>query len=249
VFLFSREKIEEREPRFAAHELVPVYKQHLELAAAKAPTNLWFSVALPKYSYDFQKKAITFQPERSNRLGEHLEESDGLDVLRPVSADFYRLSNRARETANYATFDIGRGMQSLQQPSTRPDSPTNAWRGMFSIGSSSDALPWPNVLAADRQLRLASLPLDVKVAEQLARGQAYRTTSAGLTARVFMTVTGADVGSVRIDPQYTQRFSVLFVQIRRVEVHGPEGELLASLQGASLPAPAPAAAKGAALRQ
>jgi hypothetical protein len=51
-----------------------------------------------------------------------------------------------------------------------------------------------------------------------------------------MTAEGAELGSMKID-RLTRRFAVLFVRIRKIDVLGPDGELLTSIQGSSLPAP------------
>ena len=239
VFLFSRTAVQDRQPSFAAQELVSVYAQHLKLASAMAPTNVWMSVPLPKYGYDFQSKAIRFQPQGSDpssssrqTAAQPLEQADagagpGIDILRPFSYDM--LPDRARGTVNYS---FGR----LEHAPQRTDSPTNGWREFLSsIGSSDNTLAWPTMLAADRQLRLSSFPVDVKVAEALAKRERAGPVSAGLIARVFMVVDGGDVASRKIDQNTTYRFSMLFARIRKVEIHGPDGELLTSIPASSLP--------------
>ncbi len=51
VFLFDRQKIEGRQADFAARELAGVVKKQLQMAAAKAPTKLYFDVRFPS-NYD-----------------------------------------------------------------------------------------------------------------------------------------------------------------------------------------------------
>ena len=230
VFLFSRKQVEDREPRFAAHELVSVYKQHLNLAAAKAPSTLWLSLQLPPYTYDFQGKALRFSSKPPSRVAEDVEPADGLDILHRAS-DALALPARAQATANYSTFGAVRSMRQSDAAPTRPDSPTNTWRSAFVIGSSADTFPWVEVLAADRQLRLASLPIDLKVAERLVK------TSADLRARVFLTAEGAELGTAKVERKLTRKFAVLFVRVQRIQVLGPDDELLKEIHGSSLPAP------------
>jgi len=234
VFLFSRKQVEDRDPRFAAQELVSVYKQHLELAAARVPSTLWLSLPLPSYTYDFQAKALRFSSKPTGRIAKDVDPADGVDILHRAS-DALALPARARTTANYSTFGAVRSMRQSDAAPVRPDSPTNTWRSAFSIGSSADTFPWVEVLATDRQLRLTSLPIDIKVAERLTK------TSADLRARVFLTAEGAELSTAKVDRKLTRKFTVLFVRVQRIEVLGPDDELLKEIPGASLPAPAEAA--------
>ena len=66
AFLFARKSVEGREASFAAQELVPVYKRHLDTAVAKAPTKLFITLAVPAAGYDFSSKSIRFLQAGTN---------------------------------------------------------------------------------------------------------------------------------------------------------------------------------------
>lgn len=240
VFLFSRSSVEGREPRFAARELISVYRRHLELASAKAPTNIWMTLPLPKHAYDFQTGSIRFYPmgfdpffASAEAAAETLARTanqapQGVEIAARLSSEMaygqVSLPAGANDAANYS---LGR----LPEPDERVDSPTNDWR------SGVARLLSGGVLAADRQFRLAPIPLDLKVAEALSFREARRESGAGLQARVVMTVRRADVGSVRVDRETLHRYPVLFVNVRRVDIIGPDNEVLRTVAGPSLPAP------------
>ena len=234
VFLFSRKQVEDREPRVAAHELVSVYKQHLDLAAARVPSTLWLSLPLPSFTYDFQAKALRFPSKPTARSAKDVDPASGHDILHRAS-DALALPARAGATANYSTIGAVRSMRQADAAPVRADSPTNTWRSAFAIGSRADTFPWVEVLAADRQLRLTPVPIDAKVAERLTK------TSADLRARVFLTTEGAELSTAKVDRKLTRKFAVLYVHVQRIEVLGPNDELLAEIQGASLPIPDKAA--------
>ncbi len=59
VFLFARDKIQDRQPEFAARELAPVVKKQLQMAVAQAQTKLYFDVQL-RTNYDVSQAAIRF---------------------------------------------------------------------------------------------------------------------------------------------------------------------------------------------
>lgn len=235
VFLFSRKQVEDRLPRYAAQELLPVFEQHLRLVAAKAPVAFWLSVPLPRFEYDFQAKAIRFSTVETGRPARGSVPTDGIDLFNLPGRD-YPLPARAAGTATYLTSRAVQFMRRGQSAaaSSKSESPTHAWRNAFTIGSSADPVPAAMVLASDRQLRLASIPMDVKLAEQLEKNSATDQ----LSARVFVTVDGVEVVTNRIGRSDEYRLAVLFVRVRKVDVIGPEDKVLHSIAGSSLPAPA-----------
>ena len=159
AFLFARKSVEGREASFAAQELVPVYKRHLDTAVAKAPTKLFITLAVPAAAYDFSSKSIRFLQAGTNvQQGQPYE--GGIELLESTDHPKFEglvLPASARSTANYHLFGAVQSMHRADPPSSNPGvnlntmSPTQSWRSYFSIGSSSagegENIPYVEVLA------------------------------------------------------------------------------------------------------
>ena len=159
AFLFARDKIEGRQAGFAAQELAPVAKRHLEMAVAAAPTNLWFPMKLVSWDYDFAAQAINF------RVGEMLKTPKGW-----FDDSYTVMPPSASATANHAPMSTVDGPAS-QQKELRPGLPepsgTEKWRQQLQFFAGG-LIPNYGALALDRQLFLKSIPVDSKTAERLA---------------------------------------------------------------------------------
>ena len=150
AFLFARDKIEGRQAGFAAQELAPVAKQHLEMAVAAAPTNLWFPMKLVPWDYDFAAQAINF------RVGEMLETPKGW-----FDDSYTVMPPSASATANHAPIstvdgpasqakEFGQASPSQVAPKSGASSSNSSLAGSFqttvrwhSIGNcSSSRFPW-----------------------------------------------------------------------------------------------------------
>ena len=251
AFLFSRKSVEGRDASFAAQELVPVYKRHLDAAAAKAPTKLFMTLAVPAAGYDFASKSIRFLQAGTNvQQGRPYE--GGVELLESTDHPKFEgllLPSSARTTANYHLFGAVQSMHRADPPSANPGvnlnvmSPTQSWRSYFSIGSSSagegENIPYVEVLALDRQLRLASIPLDSARAEKIAKASHYATmgTISGLSARVYFDADRVELSHRTVGGRKA-RYGLLFARLQRIDIHGPDNELLTSFTPDSLPAPA-----------
>jgi hypothetical protein len=246
VFMFSRASIEGREARFAAQELVAVYKQYAQAAAARAATRLWIPIRLPDYAYDFNTRSIRFPSQPGG----------GIELMASTDNPIFQwvLPPAARSTANYTLFGVvGSADRSPDPPMTKPgisqgeSSPTHNWRSQFAIGASGagegGALPNVELLALDRQLRLASIPIDPAVAERLAKADYYATTGrmTGLTARVSIDADRVELGERTIERTRPAKYGVLFARVQKVEILDPKGAVLVSFTPDRLPAPSPPA--------
>jgi hypothetical protein len=256
AFLFSRKSVEGRDASFAAQELVPVYKQHLDAAVAKAPTKLFITLPVPAAGYDFASKSIRFLQAGTNvQQGRPYE--GGTELLQSTDDPRYEgltLPPSASATANYHLFGAVQSMHRADPPSSMPGvnlnivSPAQSWRSYFSIGSSGSGegenIPYVEVLALDRQLRLASIPLDPARAEKIAKASNYATmgTISGLTAKVFFDADRVELSQRNIGG-LKARYALLFARLQRIDIHGPDNELLTSFTSDVLPAPAARPAK------
>ena len=240
VFLFARDKVNHREARFAAQELVPVFTRHLRAAAVKAPTRYWLSVRLPPFDYDFQAKAIRFLKEGVVFVSPTPAFREGHDLLHPIvnASAGYALMDRASAAATYSLLGV---VPSIQQDDSaasaaKPDSPTVAWRGLFPMGVSAGPLPPAELIAFDRQLRLGAIPLDSGRAEKLVQHNAYKQTRGGLTARLFFEVHGVELATQRAD-RTPRKLAVLLARLGTIDILDPDDAVLASIKAAALPTP------------
>jgi hypothetical protein len=237
VFLFSRDKIEGREPSFAAQELLPVYKRHLDMAIAKAPTQFWFSVPLG-FNYDFASKSLRL----SGGMARRADRPDDTDLVAPIPSEpEVALPEGARGRAVYG---IGSGPTG-QRVDTRsvppglainPPSASDSWRGFATIGSSWRKIPLPAIVALDRRLKVDSIPMEPARAEQLVKAQTASPGSIRLSALVYFDAERVDIGSTAIDRQ-RQPAAVLLAKVQKIEIVDSGNQVLATIEGSALPAP------------
>lgn len=240
-FIFSKEAIEGRNPEFAAHELVPLIKQFLKLAASKAPTNYWFDVRLPGWDYDFNAKAIRFDNPRTSGF------ASNVNLLRPVSdavfvappkgsqADGRLLPADARSHLNYDFFteddrNVTPTLPSEKQPGVEMQSPAQGWRDDFPMLGPS--FPSFQALALGRQLAISGIPIDPKSAERLMNGQslhgphsAKTGSRVAFTARVYIHTNRVEIETMPGGQKWSDAF--MFASVQKVEILGLHDELIA----------------------
>ncbi len=250
VVLFARKAIEGRNPEFAAQELAPVMKKQLQMAAAKAPTSFCFTVALPAWDYDFEAKAIRFRQQgQSGKAGDfRLLQSvaNPIFIAPPQSSrDFATLlpaSMSSSLTYSLVGLRTPLGPQAklgVRLPGATAD---QSWRGDFPTIAQSpggpDAFPDPLNLALDRELNIASVPTDPKIAERLMNGQSLTGSGAGdrsqvrLSARVYIDVDRVALGQDFYEGKSTP-FTVAVARLHKVEIRGLNDELITTLDAAS----------------
>lgn len=236
VFLFAEESIRGRDPEFVAHELTSVTKSQLELAAAKAPRNLWLDVQLPAGDYDFESKAIRFWPVGTSG-GKF---ADRIDLLQPIREPAYTpFPREGRAFGMTLPLDAGTKLayfkgdyeRLLKEPSTtRPGAQTqtapmgpllaDSWRQHF-WPSSGQLLPYLQALAFDRQLQIGSIAIDEKTAEKL------RAKMQSLRARVYFQAERIELGEQAYEQTRTP-VSVLFARLIKIDITTIDGERVAS---------------------
>ena len=242
VFLFSRDKIEGREPSFAAQELVPVYNRQLEMAVSKAPTKFWLAVPLAGFNYDFANRALRISGVASGRRP---EDSDLLGA--PPSEPEVALPEGARGRAVYSLLGAPQVTQRYEAKSAKPGVPvpsrlpTDDWRSFASIGSSWRKIPLPGLLALDRRAHLESIPMEPSSAEPLVKAQTARPGTPVLSARVYFDAERVDIGST-VGERQREPAAVLIAKLQRIEVVDSSDRVVATIDGAALPAPAARAA-------
>jgi len=241
VFLFTRERIEGRDHRFAAQELGSVYGRHLRMAAAKAHTGLSLRLRMPPGAYDFQAKALRFLPQGAS-VGSGHPLAQQLDLLDGAERypEHYRVPQEASDRATYML--MGLDLRRAEPPSTKPgvamkDTPTDAWRGRVSIGASSNAVPLVELLALDRRLQVATVPIEASRAEALTKRQPLMPAIDGFTAEVFFEAERVVLGERMVARKPTKN-AMLLARVQRVDIFDPDGKIITSIPAALLPAPA-----------
>jgi len=236
VFLFSRDKIEGREPSFAAQELMPVFKRHLDMATSKAPTQFWFSVPLG-FNYDFASKSLRLSGGGLRRP----ENPDDTDLVASIPSEpEVALPESARGRAVYR---VGGGPTNQKAepappgvPFGAPVSPTDTWRGLAVIGSSWRKIPLSAILALDRRLQVVSIPMEPARAEQLVKAQTAAAGRGGLSARVYFDAERVDIGSAAYDRQ-REPTAVLLAKVQKIDIVDSGNQVVATIAGDKLPVP------------
>jgi hypothetical protein len=235
AFLFSKDKIEGRDPNFAARELASVAKKQLQLATKRIPTHFYFSEQLPLWKYDFGSSAFKFDGTQ--------QMPGKINLMMPIydpeakvgAKDFYtRLPAQAKELVPYV---LGPALQHQMPPENNPGAPVpygsaeTAWKENFIWGN----IPEPVVFAIDRQLRLSSVPVDAKRAEEVSK-------LGGLaTARVFFTADHIALENPAAPVERASR-TVLFAKLEKVDIVDREGALIVTLKPETFPSASAAAA-------
>ena len=242
VYLFDHDKIQGRQPEFAAREMVPVIKKQILAAAAKAPNHLYLDVRL-NAKYDLDMGAVVFLPQSG---GQPL---DSLDLLRPMTLTVFapnRVENlpppadrdyhimlpaAARATANYL---LTGGLDDVAE--ARPGvilygfDPAQMWRKDIAGNTFDMRAPPLGGFALDRQVKLTTIPLDARKAEPLV--QALRN----LHARVYFSAQKMDLFQISYERQWKPAQGLLFAHVEKVEILGPKDEAIATIAAAQLPA-------------
>jgi Domain of unknown function (DUF4852) len=242
VFLFTRDRIEGRDHRFAAQELGPAYGRHLRMAAAKAHTSLSLRLRMPPGAYDFQAKALRFLPQGAS-VGSGHPLAQNLDLLDSVEQypEHYRPPQEASGRATYMLMGLSAELRRAEPASTKPgiamqDAPTDAWRGRIAIGASSTPVPLVELLALDRRAQISTVPIDAARAEALVRRQPGLPAIDGFTATLFFEAERVVLGE-RMVARKPTRNAVLLARVKRVDVFDPDGKLITSFPADSLPPP------------
>ena len=205
MFLFPKSAESGRDTIFAAHEVAPIMKQQLEAAARRESPDLWFQVELKPTKYDMDASALMFKTEDlvdRNQLGAGFANADSL-----FGYSLFKLQERLPREVQRRVGAYRKNFAALSR-----------WREMIGFKASADTL------ALDRQLRITTIPVDIKTAERLR----LRAGSI-LEARIHVHVQGS-----KQLPGSTNRY-VLFAGLKKVEVLTRSGEVIASIPGSTFP--------------
>jgi hypothetical protein len=237
VFLFSRDKIEGRDPEFAAHDLIPVVRRQFEMAVKKMPTHFYFTETLSPWDYDFDTKSIRFSGPpgvtRHNLMA---------PIFDPESKQGYRqqfdaLPAKARAMMDYHMGTGGAGavpyynvIEHEIPGDVNPGSlggggyqPSRGWKESFAFAR----LPEPDIIALDRQVQITTIPIDPARAEQVHK------QGGPLSARIYFVVDRIALQH----PTKGDNETMVYARLEKVEILTRAKEVLASFKAESFPAP------------
>jgi hypothetical protein len=241
VFLFARDRIQDREPEFAARELAPVVKKQLQMAVARAQTKLYFDVQL-RTNYDVNQSAIRFLQNTS-------QPADTIDLLTDMKQVTFApgpVQNlQPPSDRDYHTIlpPAARSMANCNRPVAIPDTPLarpgvivygadpeEVWRKGITGNTQDIKMLSLGGFALDRQLKLSAVPLDAKRAEPLMK------LLRNLHARVFISADRMDMFQTAYERKVTPQ-ALMFAHVQKVDILGPKDEMIATIAASSLPVP------------
>jgi hypothetical protein len=195
VFLFNRESVEGRQPEFAARELLPVFRRHLEAATARAPSTFWFNARI-NLKYDFATSTFRSSLPSGNI---DLLNTAPLTGVGPDNNGYLSLGDLPETVQTRANYVLA-----LAQPPALPTQTDNTgihlpglvlrvqeqlllpvWQSGFSQllqgqTAGDTRLPPLAVLSMDRQLQIPPIAMDAARAEaitkQLSAGGTVKAT-------------------------------------------------------------------------
>lgn len=242
VFLFSRDKIiEGRDPEFLARELLPVWKRHLEaILAKKPPERMRMSGFFPEPKYDFDTQSLQL-PNYNKKTGKSY-------LFTPIVFPDSSLRNIVLPQS-VRTSVLYRSVYG-KHPELKTTSPGNLMEYHYGHYYSPDTwrsiarryTSMKQVLALDRRLVLASIPVAASKAEDLlgrisrARQHARqkRKGDYSIEARLIFEPVRTELGTVV--QQYpihkkgtTKPSPILFGRVIRVDLLMADGQLITSL--------------------
>src|SRR5882762_845498 len=226
--LFSRDKVEDRDPEFAAHELVSVVKRQVEMATKKVPTHFYFTETLPTWQYDFDAKSIRFPgPSGATRLNLLMPTCDP-ETTKGCRDILSALPPKARVMVAYSMAGGGESLNYnvIQHHTPDDDNPGNKLGGYtpppyaWKQGLSSAGLPEPTTIALDRQVQITAVPIDS------ARAEAVHKEGGQLSARVFFAVDHIELQH----PAKNDNTTMAFGRLEKVEILTRSKEVLVSLK-------------------
>ncbi|MCU0229361.1 MAG: hypothetical protein MUF01_17170 [Bryobacterales bacterium] len=205
AFVFSKEAIINRNAEFAARELAPVFKSHLDAAAGKVPSRLHFDILLPGAAYDFSTGQVRFLKEGTardfNGRYEFVADSGPLLDMKSLVPKWPVLpGERGRHVYWYGSKrhkvlqlqrsgEIASRDAAFRFSRRVNENPGKRWRSLLEAGDI-----WPlELFAFDRELKIGGIPLAQAQAEKLDVSNQY------LTATVVFTV--EDVESAEVAPE------------------------------------------------
>ncbi len=230
VFIFSREKIEGREPKFVAKDLLHVWKQHRKAVFARQPQRgrMYISEFFKNCMYDFDTQSLKLMPEAGYNSvlfnPRRKMKSGKLSFLYTLPSSFFReeFPGKIRKTNRIPNIIF----------KSRP----NRWIDKIDKNSIDtypkyQLLEHKNTLVLDHRLGPASIPMNQSKAEALIKKLKKITGTYKIEARLTIKPirTEISIEKNRYDKRkYNSVFPTLIGDMVSVEFLTATGEVVAS---------------------
>lgn len=238
VFMFSRDKIANKLPEFAARELYPVYRQHLAHAVAALPTAFYMVSALSTPRYDFENGEIVFdgkmtsQPNNTGVLFQPVQKIEYVAPgAKPKGAEYHTTYlNAGDPMLSVYRYNFQERQQVLEKPPARPQNlagssnagASSGWQYNLAHIDQKTGIPSLRAVGFDRVLTIPRLAMSQKEAEKvLSKGGG------------FWAIVEFDAERATAIPG--SKHATLIAKLRRVRVIDASRRTIASLGPESFP--------------
>ncbi len=241
VFMFSRDKVVNKLPEFAARELDSVYRQHLTHAVATLPTSFYLLAALPMPRYDFDSGEIVFdlsQYGQPIKNGELLQPVQNIEYVAPgttLSNPHYKTTylNAGDPVLSVYQYSFQEQQQVLEKPPARPHnmahsgnaSALNGWRDSLRHVDQKLGVPRLGTVGLDRVLTMPRLAMSSDQAQQVLSKGGKFLAIVEFDAERATAVPGA-------------KSATLIAKLKRVRVIDDSRQTIANLGAESFPSAA-----------
>lgn len=228
VHVFPRERIEGREPEFAARDVLDIYRASIEAAAARAPRTVYIRERLPEPRYDHASGELFFPPESESDRDKGKEWSmralSRITTVAPQAEAGNRPSSRVAYVPPGMEGHIFYRLGSIGDTDTIGDNgvkPTPLGQGQIgkmwrqTVWSVRDDRP-RRILALDRVLDTPRLPMPAAQAEKIV---ASRDSLTGIIT--------LDIDHAQASP--ANGGSMIVTRLRDVKVMGKDGSVIATV--------------------
>ncbi len=233
LFIFAREKIEGRDPKVAARELLPVWKQHCDAVFERPPQEgkILVSEFFKSYVYDFETQSLRLKPEVGKKSDlfnrERNPDSDQQTFLYTLPGSFLRegvFSNerwRRNRIPNIISSSLpGRWLEHFIKTSSYSK-------------SKYEILAYESALSLDHLLGPASIPMRQDEAKDLIKKVKNMPQNYYFEARLIIEPIRTEF---RLKENSRNRvFPLLFGDLVRVEYLTPAGEVITSFGPDTIP--------------
>lgn len=252
VFVFSRDAVVGRDPKFVARELVTVWKRHLAAVLKKVPSQLHISTQIVDAAYDFDRQSVEISPAYKGKISSpNYQRQDSPDLFKPYLEPSFEAPELKKWPSSGAFIFPGSVRNALlyrpevvRSNQTKNKQHMSAARNDEKYGATfwRDALShqvhviW---LALDRRLSLASLKMDPSAGERFVN----QFRASGLEVRVTFEAVRADLGRlVYRNKQPEVKAPIVIGRVQNISLMNREKKVLSSFKPSDFPSASSVAA-------
>jgi len=246
--VFDRDDVEGRDSAFAARELAPKFRRHLEKLAAGLPNKytLEFLHRAQAYTYDFDHGIIynrgnTWLPCNPETGGPCLPKGSNTKGMGThffiLGGNQVRTNQKNKQHNRFAEFEGYFVARPPEPPHVDPLNPNPYGYPISMIRAGN--VKAPSMVAFDRDIAMLSMKMDTADAEAL-KGPPPLTKAEMMAGKVQVSPHDRKVRSVlsftiQEVPQPKQQQRIVQVSLDRLEIYSPEEKVLLAKKGSDFP--------------